>query len=284
MTEFNRRSLLGLSALGLGATMLPSVTLGQAVAGKAPVMRIQRLEWAGLRIEAGETVAYIDAVAPESAVNIGKGAAKFVSPMKNRIGLITHEHGDHYDPVYLASLIGNDGTLICNRATADSMSWNSFRRKAVNLWEPVFLPRAGADMIAVAAPASDGFGVAQSCWIIKNSKHRIIHCGDTLWHGYFSDIGALFGPFDVAFLPINGARQNIGRFKDYEVPMALTPEQAVAAARALGAQKLIPIHYGSPNPPTYIEIDRPEERLIAEAQRRGVTVERLDVGAWMTLN
>jgi L-ascorbate metabolism protein UlaG (beta-lactamase superfamily) len=208
----------------------------------------------------------------------------FASKMKNRHGLITHEHDDHYDQAYLESLIGTNGTLICHRDTMASIERGNFRVKGQNLWEPAFLPRSGSDMIAIPVPASDGFGLTQVSWVIKLGGKTIIHCGDTMWHGHFVDIGTLYGPFDYAFMPINGARQTIGRFVDQGLATALTPEQAVAAAQSLKAKVLVPIHYGSPTPPSYLEMDRPIERLLAEAKRRSVGVKRLDVGDWLTLD
>jgi L-ascorbate metabolism protein UlaG (beta-lactamase superfamily) len=277
---FNRRLFLG----GVGtvaATIAVATKFARAGTQGAKSVRIQRLDWAGIRIEAGDTVAYIDAVTPEDAKI---KAMSFASTMKNRHGLITHEHDDHYDQPYLESLIGVNGTLICHRATMASIERGNFRVKGQNLWEPAFLPRSGSDMIAIPVPASDGFGLNQVSWVIKFGGKTIIHCGDTMWHGHFVDIGTIYGPFDYAFMPINGARQTAGRFVDQGLPMVLTPEQAVAAAQSLKAKVLVPIHYGSPEPPSYLEIDSPIERLFAEAGRLSVGVKRLNVGDWLTLD
>jgi L-ascorbate metabolism protein UlaG (beta-lactamase superfamily) len=277
--KFNRREFLGSTAAMATAMMVTPQTI-RAATPRGDGIRIQRLDWAGIRIEAGNSVAYIDAVTPEDPK---VKAMSFASKMKNRLGLITHEHDDHYDQPYLESLIGANGTLICHRDTMASIERGNFRVKGLNLWEPAFLPRSGADMIAIPVPASDGFGLSQVSWVIKVGGKTIIHCGDTMWHGHLVDVGAVYGPFEYAFMPINGARQTIGRFVDQGLAMALTPEQAVAAAQSLKAKVLVPIHYGSPTPPSYLEIDRPLERLQAEAKRLSVGVKRLDVGDWLML-
>jgi L-ascorbate metabolism protein UlaG (beta-lactamase superfamily) len=54
-----------------------------------------------------------------------------------------------------------------------------------------------------------------------------------------------YGPFDLAFLPINGFRQTLGRTARVPAPMSLTPEQAVEVAQILGARRVVPIHYGN---------------------------------------
>jgi hypothetical protein len=52
---------------------------------------------------------------------------------------------------------------------------------------------------------------------------------------------------------------------------------------SLEAKVLVPTRIGSPSPPSYMEIDRPLERLVVEAKTRSVAVNRLEVGEWLTL-
>ena len=44
----------------------------------------------------------------------------------------------------------------------------------------------------------------QVAWVVEGAGARIIHCGDTMWHGNWWQIARDHGPFDVAFLPVNG--------------------------------------------------------------------------------
>jgi len=73
----------------------------------------------------------------------------------------------------------------------------------------------------------------------------VFHAGDTQVHCHFWNIGRAYGPFDLAFLPINGFRQTLGRATRVPAPMSLTPEQAVDVAQILGARRVVPIHYGN---------------------------------------
>jgi len=93
-------------------------------------------------------------------------------------------------------------------------------------------------------------------------------------------IGRTYGPFDAAFLPINGA-QVLSVTPRAELPMVLTPEQAVGAAVALGARQICSIHYGFHNPKAYLEYPDAEPTLFQEARRRGVAVERVPPGEWV---
>jgi L-ascorbate metabolism protein UlaG (beta-lactamase superfamily) len=101
---------------------------------------------------------------------------------------------------------------------------------------------------------------------------------DTQWHGRFADIGRAYGPFDAVFLPINGARQQDGRFSDLGFPAVLTPSQAAAAAKLLRAELVVPIHYGGADPPTYIEVADPVGDLRRAAETLQMPVRILAVG------
>jgi L-ascorbate metabolism protein UlaG (beta-lactamase superfamily) len=117
-------------------------------------------------------------------------------------------------------------------------------------------------------------------WVISAGGRRIFHGGDTLWHGHWWRIGRQFGPFDVAFLPVNGAQ--FGWRKPVSgQPGVLTPEQAVAAATILGARCLVPIHYGVSGLAEYVEVDDPIARLRNAARDKRVRIQALTPGSWV---
>ncbi|GAA0358999.1 MBL fold metallo-hydrolase [Actinoallomurus spadix] len=129
-------------------------------------------------------------------------------------------------------------------------------------------------MTVAPVPSLDwrGDGSDQVAWVVEGAGRRIIHCGDTMWHGDWWRIAREHGPFDVAFVPVNGG---IARFEGYEanVPVTMTPEQAVEAAAVLGAATVCAVHYGLfNNPPAYVEQPDIERRFRRAAEARGVTV------------
>ncbi len=107
---------------------------------------------------------------------------------------------------------------------------------------------------------------------------RIFHGGDTLWHGHWWRIGRQLGPSDAAFLPINGARFG-WRQPISDQAGVPTPEQAVAAATALGARRMFPIYYGVSGMAEYVELENPLARLLVAARERRVAVQALKPGA-----
>ncbi|MEM8696720.1 MAG: MBL fold metallo-hydrolase [Pseudomonadota bacterium] len=269
--KLDRRMLLGTVPLA-GAALLagPAFPLRAQTADRQPA-RLRRLNWAGIMIEHGDAVVYVDAIRAGDGETVDASSDRRV-----KYALISHAHGDHYDPAFLLETMGDRGVLFHEENIV--VDQRPLRLNPVAMWEPVFMPRSGADIVAFPVPASDGFGDHQVSWVVECNGKRLIHCGDTLWHGRFWDIGQAYGPFDWTFLPINGAQQDLGRFEILGAPGVLTPEQAVAAAQALHAETIVPIHYGNPTPPVYVEEADPEARLRMAAAEADVAVRIMAVG------
>lgn len=270
-------ALAGAGALAATSWLQRAHAAAASTAAQAPAaaLQVRKLGWAGVLIETASTSLFIDATAPKA----DKGEREdLLKAAHDANALITHHHGDHFDHDTVARLLGKNGLLVCLRATADWMDRRSLRVQPVDLWQPVFFPRYGDDLVAFAVPAVDGWGIPQASWVIDGGGVRLFHGGDTQWHGQFADIGRAYGPFDAAFLPINGARQQVGRFTDEGVPAVLTPEQAAHAAKSLRARTIVPIHYGDPDPPKYVEVDDALARLRRAAQDLGIPLRPLATG------
>ena len=91
-----------------------------------------------------------------------------------------------------------------------------------------------------------------------------------------------YGPFDVAFLPINGAIIQ-SRTPPSGLPASMTPEQAVAAADILNAKALCPIHYGGNDPPSYVEFPDVERAVREAAKARRVNLSLVQPGEWVLM-
>ena len=224
----------------------------------------QRLAWAGIKLERPDVALFIDATAPDPPDAPGPALATIA---KRAFALVTHAHGDHCDPEALKPVLGPNGYIVAHEDVARFINPHGVVVQPVRYHEPVFLSRGGGEFVAWCVPASDGLGSPQVSWVADAGGIRVIHCGDTMWHGAFWDIARAYGPFAVAFLPINGMRQTVGRYADVTEPMSMTPEQAAAAARTLNADLAVPIHYGSRSNPSYVEVERPAERFAQEMNR-----------------
>jgi L-ascorbate metabolism protein UlaG (beta-lactamase superfamily) len=231
---------------------------------------IERLTWAGIKWVAGDTTVFMDAVGTDLwDGNAPEGLVPVTADTGRRYAVISHTHNDHFDVETLKDVLGPRGYVICHESQAAYIASRGLKVIAARTWEPV---RRGG-FVFTAVPAVDGFGSHQVSWVIANKDHRVIHGGDTLWHGQWETIGLQFGPFDVAFLPINGARMPTS--VESEVPAVQTPAQAVEAAMLLRAGVLVPIHYGLDDPPNYVEVEDPLGKLFEIAKRREQAVRHL---------
>jgi len=271
----SRRGLLGALAF------LPLAGLARAQATAAVEgMHIQRLAWAGIRLSVGDVDLFVDARAPDAQG--GAPGPALESAAGKRYALVTHHHGDHLDLRALAPVLGERGYLVVHEEVARWVDNRVVNVQRVRAHEPVFLTRTVGEFVAWCVPAADGFGAPQFSWIVDGAGKRVIHCGDTLWHGAWWDIARAYGPFDAAFVPINGARQLSGRFVDAGQPMMMTPEQAASAASVLRARLAIPIHYGGGSA-EYIEEPDAEQRFVRAAAARGVAIRIMTPGETFTL-
>lgn len=155
-----------------------------------------------------------------------------------------------------------------------------FRVQPAKMYEPVILPRGSGAFVAISVPAVDGLGHPQVSWVVDAAGRRIFHGGDTQWHGHWWDISRVYGPFDVAFLPVNEFRQVMGRYTDSGVPMSLTPEQAVSAASLLHARLVVPMHYGNAGD-GYIQVTDAEKRFLEAGRARGLNARLVAPGEWL---
>lgn len=157
-------------------------------------------------------------------------AAEF--PKANYI-VVTHEHGDHYDPAAIAALTDETSTKIVTNARVAQMMPPSPVGVIVVANGDV-LESPGCVLEAVPAynytegrtqfhPKGRDNG-----FVLTLDGFRIYIAGDT------EDIPEMaeLHDIDVAFLPVNQ-------------PYTMTVEQCVNAARVIGPRVLIPYHFGS---------------------------------------
>ncbi len=275
--RMGRRAFLSGLAAGATAALLPvsHATARPASAG----VRIQRLAWAGIRLRLPGASLFIDPLTNDA--EWGGALPDILVPVEGGVGdatvLLTHVHSDHFDAGAVAQALRNGGSLIYPEGTHPLPVPEGARARPAHLWEPQLL----GDFTATAVPASDGYGDTQVSWVVSAAGRRIFHGGDTMWHGHWWKIGRQFGPFDVAFLPINGAR--FGWRKPVSgQPGVLTPEQAIAAATVLGARSVVPIHYGVSGVDEYQEVDDPLGALVRAARGTAIDVQSVHPGAWVT--
>ncbi|WNV88040.1 MBL fold metallo-hydrolase [Umezawaea sp. Da 62-37] len=247
-------------------------------------LHLRRLAWAGVEIRLDDTRLLIDPLehAEPLAPVMGRPRQP-LPPVDTPAGthaLITHLHPDHYDHDLIAR-IAAPGTIGCHTPVAPAL-----REAGLDpVPQEIDQPRRIGPFTATPVPSLDwrGHDSDQVAWIVEGGGRRIIHCGDTMWHGDWWRIARDHGPFDLAFVPVNGV---IARFEGYDatVPVTMTPEHAIEAAVALGATSACAIHHGLfHNPPTYTEQPDIERRFRLAAEARGIMPVLVPDGALVLL-
>jgi L-ascorbate metabolism protein UlaG (beta-lactamase superfamily) len=255
-------------------------------------MFIRRLGFAGLQLTSGDTSVLIDVLTDMGALAafVGPGPGALPKPAPAQLALITHLHRDHADPdaIRAALLPGGrvlrpapmEGRRLETAALAEAEAGLAdLPQQVVSEWETV----TEGPFTITAVPAVDGFGDPQVSYVVEADGFRILHGGDTLFHGSWWIIAIRCGPIDIAFLPVNGAVCDFPhRQPASPLPATMDPLQAATAASLLQARRVVPIHYGLEAPPVYTESpDAP--RKLAEAAR-AAGVEPLLVGPGETVS
>lgn len=223
-------SLLGLASCGSG----------QKIFNEAVAQRSARYEVETFQTKSGKPLAitlikhgsleiYYDglSIQVDPVSGLGKPTDYAAEFPKADFILVTHEHGDHYDPTALDALQGENTQLITNarcaemRGAGDVMANGDSRdlRKDIRLDAvPAYNYSEGRTMFHPKG-RDNGF-------ILTIDGFRIYIAGDTEDIPEMAEIKDI----DVAFLPVNQ-------------PYTMTVDQCVAAAKVIRPKVLIPYHF-----------------------------------------
>jgi L-ascorbate metabolism protein UlaG (beta-lactamase superfamily) len=263
-------------------------------------MKVRWLGWAGVEIEADGGSVVIDPLADPAATFAALGEEAIarvelptVVPPESQgsavAGLVSHLHRDHTDAGALTAALAPKTTVyepawpggedVENLALAQAnteLESAPLGRRSTAIWDQV---EAGPFTLT-ALPAVDGLGDPQVSWLVEAEGRRILHLGDTIFHGYWWRMARRHGPFDVVLAPINGP---VVDFPHVQPPSplaaALEPEQAATAAELVRARTLIPIHYGGfAVDPWYRPAADPMKRFQAATGERSYETRVLEPG------
>jgi L-ascorbate metabolism protein UlaG (beta-lactamase superfamily) len=249
-------------------------------------MRIRWLGWAGVEIEVDDERVVVDPVQDAAAVFAWLGERGPAIPVPEVVpaqpgalaGLLTHLHRDHADAGALGSVLrpgatvfepvdygGGDRERLAIAQADDELTAAGLPRRPSAAWATT----AVGPFALTALPAVDGTGDPQVSWLIEAGGKRVLHLGDTMWHGWWWRMAERYGPPDVVLAPINGARLTLPHRRPASpLPGAMDPEQAALAAELLQGERLVPIHYGGYElPGVYEPVDDPLSRLVAASSR-----------------
>ncbi len=161
--------------------------------------------------------------------------------------LLSHNHYDHFDLPTLTALerehrplfvvgLGNERLLAAHGIT---------RVAALDWWQSAPL---GDALTVHAVPAQHWSNrglsdAARTLWVgfvVTGPAGPVYYSGDTGWGPHFAQVAERFGAPRLAILPI-------GAFlpRWFMQPVHISPEEAIAAARLLGAHTSLAVHFGT---------------------------------------
>lgn len=184
--------------------------------------------------------------------------------------LVSHSHYDHLDMPTLAAV---GAPVLAGRGLE-----RLFRREGLFCTELGWWQSARVGGVTVTfVPARHWsrrglFDTNRTLWggfVVQGRAATVYHSGDTAWFDGFAEIGRRFPGLDAALLPI-GAYDPAWFMEQQH----LNPEQALAAFQALGAGRLLAMHWGTFKL-TDEPLDEPPARLEAERLRLGLAPERV---------
>jgi L-ascorbate metabolism protein UlaG (beta-lactamase superfamily) len=161
--------------------------------------------------------------------------------------LVSHNHYDHLDIPTLWRLrvrhapriytpLGNSLLMARNGLTdAHELDW----WQSVPIGNGVTLTLVPAQHFCARA-FSDRNATLWGGFVVSGPSGSVYFAGDTGWGHHFEQIASRFPHLRLALLPIGAFRP-----RWFMKPVHISPEEAVHAHVALGAQTTIPIHYGT---------------------------------------
>jgi len=156
--------------------------------------------------------------------------------------LITHDHYDHLDYKTILRLKDKVSKVICGLGVGAHFEYWGYDAGQIleKDWDEVIEVGKGFNIHTAKARHGSGrtFRSNNTLWmsyIIDSPSQKIYVGGDSGYDTHFAEIGAQYGPFDLAILE-NGQY-------DVAVPyIHMQPEQTLQAATDLQANCLLPVH------------------------------------------
>ncbi|MGE9267008.1 MAG: MBL fold metallo-hydrolase [Verrucomicrobiales bacterium] len=180
--------------------------------------------------------------------------------------LVSHAHFDHLHKKSLKVLRARQGVVVPTGSGKLVRRLGFERVTEMKVWEEMELGG-----VKVMHTPSHHWGARYGHdthrdyggFVVGSGRRKVFHCGDSAYFEGFKEIGKRVD-ICVALLPIGAYEAPSGR------DVHMNPEEAVQAFIDLGAELMVPMHYGT-FPLGNEHPEEPVERLRREAERRGLS-------------
>ena len=159
--------------------------------------------------------------------------------------LISHDHYDHLDYGSIKKLkekVGRFYTPLGVGAHLREWGVDPDRIIEMDWWEEITFD----NLVFRCTPAQhfSGRGFTDrgrtlwSSWIIQSPTENIFFSGDSGYGPHFKEIGAMYGPFDLALI-------ECGQYNELWDEIHMFPEETAQAGLDVRAKTIMPIHWGA---------------------------------------
>ena len=159
--------------------------------------------------------------------------------------ILSHDHYDHLDYPSIKKLKDEVGHFYTALGVGSHLrEWGVAAEKITEMdwWDEA---EAG-DLKLAACPArhfsgrglTDRNATQWASWVIHGQNQKIYFSGDSGYGPHFEEIGAEYGPFDLAML-------ECGQYNKAWEAIHMMPEQSVQAGKDVQADLIMPIHWGA---------------------------------------
>jgi L-ascorbate metabolism protein UlaG (beta-lactamase superfamily) len=198
-----------------------------------------------------------------------------LSPIKAVI--LSHDHYDHLDHAAIKALAAKTAHFLAPLGVGERLvEWGVAPAKVhqFDWWQGTEID--GVRFVATPAQHFSGRSLGDrnstlwASWVILHRDLRVFFSGDTGYFKGFKEIGAQYGPFDVALM-------ETGAYDKQWPDVHMQPEETLQAFLDVKGKWLVPVHNGTFDLGLHRWQD-PFERIAALAAARGVPLATPEIG------
>ena len=185
--------------------------------------------------------------------------------------LLSHDHYDHLDHGSILALKAKTKKFFVPLGVG--MHLRAWGVEASRIHELDWWQEAGLENLHLAlTPArhfsgrglTDRFSTLWGGWVIQGKRDNIYFSADSGYGPHFAEIGAKYGPFDLAMI-------ECGQYNEKWAKIHMMPEESAQAALDVRAKVMMPIHWASFVLAMHTWTD-PVERVTKRADELGMPI------------